>query len=813
MASTALEDEWIYLLSEEELPNELIRRSLDPTGDPEKQRKRLLLYSRYVRGEINSMHPERPSEPLAGAQLLQPPPDAQESPQSTNVPVTPDDHNPAQEQGEEIRDLHPAMPTRELPLITPGPPAPMQPAPLVPSPPIPQIESPRESAHTVPRDSLHQYRLEPSHEFSPWRDRFGDPNLQFALREEIRRRTQGENEPVADYLTYMLRRDEIERLEDLEHLTRRLEVNFRIASKYQAPPTPEQSLLPELSYRGPRNRLRSALATLAHLTFEDESNNDSPQSLNATQQPSPRPNQSPSANVGTRNRERGTNSRTPHPNDARTNRPSARTDLRELPEGNIPTVTSTSNNPFLPVNQAVASAPRPIRCHNCKQVGHRFNDCPGPLGHSIRASFDCGSSGTFLGSEAISLVESLGLSCQQSRSGPVKMAAGQKSPATLEVVLPVDLQGITREIKAHVLPSLSFLCIVGLDFIRAFDIVADFTASEWHTKTISFVNFAFASDYRIDSPTACNGILALTSAQATELNTVLDAEIPPSPTTVGVTSLAQHHIDVTNHPAIRQRAFRVSPKIQEAIDAEVDKMLADGIIEPSHSEWASPVVMVKKPDGSYRFCIDFRQVNTVSKKDAYPLPRMDGILDKIRSARYIFTVNLSQAYFQIPLAKESREVTAFIVPGKGLFHFTRMPYGLTGAPATFQRLVDRLIGPEMEPYAFAYLDDIIITTTTFEKHLEWLRHVLRAIDRAGLTINRDKCEFCCSRVKYLGFIVTGHGLQVDPDKVPPVVEYPVPCNVKQIRRFLGMASWYRRFIPDFATITEPLTRLLKETQL
>ncbi|XP_048512811.1 vegetative cell wall protein gp1-like [Athalia rosae] len=166
MASTALEDEWIYLLSEEELPNEFIRRSLDPTGDPEKQRKRLLLYSRYVRGEIDSMHPERPSEPLAGAQLLQPPPDAQESPQSTNVPVTPDDHNPAQEQGEEIRDLHPAMPTRELPLITPGLPAPMQPAPLLPSPPIPQIESPRESAYTVPRNSLHQYRLEPSHEFS-----------------------------------------------------------------------------------------------------------------------------------------------------------------------------------------------------------------------------------------------------------------------------------------------------------------------------------------------------------------------------------------------------------------------------------------------------------------------------------------------------------------------------------------------------------------------------------------------------------------------------------------------------------------------
>lgn len=147
-------------------------------------------------------------------------------------------------------------------------------------------------------------------------------------------------------------------------------------------------------------------------------------------------------------------------------------------------------------------------------------------------------------------------------------------------------------------------------------------------------------------------------------------------------------MDVGSHPPIRQRCYVVSPKVQEAIRAEVDKMLDSGIIEPSYSEWSNPIVMVKKPNGKYRFCLDFRKVNGISKKDAYPLPNMNGILDKLRSARYISTIDLSQAYFQIPLAKESREVTAFSVPGKGLYHFTRMPYGLTGAPATFQRLLD-----------------------------------------------------------------------------------------------------------------------------
>jgi len=189
---------------------------------------------------------------------------------------------------------------------------------------------------------------------------------------------------------------------------------------------------------------------------------------------------------------------------------------------------------------------------------------------------------------------------------------------------------------------------------------------------------------------------------------------------------------------------------------------------------------------------------------------MNGILDKLRAARYISTIDLSQAYFQIPLAKESREITAFSVPGKGLYHFTRMPYGLTGAPATFQRLLDRLIGLEMEPFAFVYLDDIVIVTPTFEEHMIWLRKVLDRITSAGLTVNPDKCEFCRSQVRYLGFIVQREGLTVDPEKTRPILEYPAPRNIKQLRRFLGMSSWYRRFIPQFATLSEPLTRLLKK---
>lgn len=207
-------------------------------------------------------------------------------------------------------------------------------------------------------------------------------------------------------------------------------------------------------------------------------------------------------------------------------------------------------------------------------------------------------------------------------------------------------------------------------------------------------------------------------------------------------------------------------------------MLAAGIIEPSQSEWSNPVVMIKKPSGDYRFCLDFRRVNQISKKDAYLLPNMTGILDKLRAARYIMTLDLSQAYYQIPLEKGSREITVFRVPGKGLYHFTRVPYGLTGAPATFQRLLDRLIGPEMEPHAFVYLDDIVIVTGTFEKHLQWLERVLGRIAAAGLTINTGKCEFCRAEVSYLGFIVRRDGHHVNSEKAQPIMEYPMPRNIR-----------------------------------
>ena len=204
------------------------------------------------------------------------------------------------------------------------------------------------------------------------------------------------------------------------------------------------------------------------------------------------------------------------------------------------------------------------------------------------------------------------------------------------------------------------------------------------------------------------------------------------------------------------------------------------------------------------------KVNVVTEPDAYPLPNMQEILRKLCKAKFISTLDLKSAYQQIPLAEEAWPITAFTVPGLGLFQFRRMPYGLTNAPATFQRLIDRVLGPELEPHVYAYLDDIIVVAETFEEHKRCLKTVLERLVAAGLSLNPEKCVFCKPEVAYLGFLVNRDGTRPNPAKVEPIKNYPTPKNLRDVRKFQGMASWYRRFIPNYATIAEPITRLTKK---
>jgi hypothetical protein len=220
--------------------------------------------------------------------------------------------------------------------------------------------------------------------------------------------------------------------------------------------------------------------------------------------------------------------------------------------------------------------------------------------------------------------------------------------------------------------------------------------------------------------------------------------------------------------------------------------------------------MVPKKDGTYRFVIDFRGVNARSKRVCYPLPNISHILDSLGNATYLSSLDIKSAYCEVLLEKASRPLTAFSVAGRGQFQFRRMPFSLHSAAGTFQALVDRFFTPDLEPYVFAYLDDIIVSTPDFETHLNILGVIFDKLKKAGLTLKESKCEFCKPELRYLGYVVNSQGLNVDPAKISAVVDMPQPKGIRDVRRLIGMMSWYRRFVPNFSTMVAPLTNLTRK---
>lgn len=278
---------------------------------------------------------------------------------------------------------------------------------------------------------------------------------------------------------------------------------------------------------------------------------------------------------------------------------------------------------------------------------------------------------------------------------------------------------------------------------------------------------------------------------------------------VGRTQLAHHIIDTGNSRPIKQRPYRVSKYERNVIDQQVEEMQKNNIIQPSKSPWASPVVLVKKKDGSWRFCVDYRKVNSVTKKDVYPLPRIDDALDSLSGSKYFSSLDLRSGYWQIGIKESDCEKTAFITPN-GLFEFRVLPFGLSNAPATFERMMDALLHGLKWKYCLVYLDDVVVFSKNFHDHLLRLNMVLSCIQTAGLTLNPKKCNFGAKQLHILGHLVDEKGVQPDPGKLEAVNNFPTPQNVTQVRSFLGLCSYYRRFIKDFSSTAYSITELTQK---
>ncbi|GFV81129.1 retrovirus-related Pol polyprotein from transposon 412 [Trichonephila clavipes] len=245
---------------------------------------------------------------------------------------------------------------------------------------------------------------------------------------------------------------------------------------------------------------------------------------------------------------------------------------------------------------------------------------------------------------------------------------------------------------------------------------------------------------------------------------------------IGHTTVTQHRIDTADHPPIKQHPRRLPFAKQEEVGTLLREMQENDIIEPSSSPWASPIVLVRKKDGSTRFCVDYRKLNDVTKKDSYPLPRIDDTLDTLSGHKWFSTLDLKSGYWQVEVHPEDREKTAF-TSGQGLWQFKVMPFGLCNAPATFERLMETVLKGLTFEACLIYLDDVIIGGRTFEEHLQNIRKVLSKLSDANLKLNPSKCKFFQKEVNYLGHIISAEGVRTDPEKVSAVKNWKRPENL------------------------------------
>ena len=275
------------------------------------------------------------------------------------------------------------------------------------------------------------------------------------------------------------------------------------------------------------------------------------------------------------------------------------------------------------------------------------------------------------------------------------------------------------------------------------------------------------------------------------------------------TNILQATFDTGGSPPIKQRPYKNPLARQHKLDEQINEMLEAGIVSPSSSPWSSPVVIVPKRDGTQRICIDYRKINQVLVKDSHPLPRIDDIFATLGNSKYFSTLDLKSGYHQISVAPKDREKTAFCT-STSLYEFNRLPFGLASGPGIFMRMISRALHGILGKFAMAYLDDILIFSPSFESHLNHIDEVFKRLKSANLCLNKKKCHFVKPEIEYLGHILSPNGIKPNPEKVRAIQNMDPPTTVKGIRSFLGLAGYYRNFIPQFSAIARPLTKLISK---
>ncbi|KAL0832340.1 hypothetical protein ABMA28_001773 [Loxostege sticticalis] len=275
---------------------------------------------------------------------------------------------------------------------------------------------------------------------------------------------------------------------------------------------------------------------------------------------------------------------------------------------------------------------------------------------------------------------------------------------------------------------------------------------------------------------------------------------------LGLTNLTEMTITLSDQTPVVYRPYRLAHSEREIVKAMIKEMLDSGIITESASSYASPILLVQKKTGDKRLCVDYRALNSKTIKEHYPLPRVEDQIDNLRGYKYFITLDLASGYYQIPIAPTSQNKTAFVTPD-GQYEFTRMPFGLANAPSIFQKTINKMLKSSKDCEAYAFMDDIIIPANSINEGMERLEKVLKLIRDAGLTLKVSKCMFFFTTIDYLGFEISQQGVRPGSRKIEAVDKFKVPKNQHEVRQFVGLLSFFRRFVKDFAILASPLTKL------
>lgn len=384
--------------------------------------------------------------------------------------------------------------------------------------------------------------------------------------------------------------------------------------------------------------------------------------------------------------------------------------------------------------------------------------------------------------------------------------------------IPVKFDVMFAIIKVLSAPSLPMDVVMGIPFMQTFKIGLSTPNSSWTpseeetgsqfcvlTDAEMIENFSSEEEPEIEARKV------LTLSQDKVLNSIIARFEKLGEITLGRTDVIAHDIDTGDNAPSFTGTRPMSPAIEKKVEQEFLRFKELGVIEPAQTAFRNALTMVeryKMGKLKLRLCLDSRKLNAITRVEKYDIPRISTILSRLGRAKFMSKIDLKDAYLQIPLTERSKEKTAFFVRGHGVWQFVTMPFGLVNCSATMQRLMDTLFG-DLDGMVFVYQDDLIIVNEDFDEHARALSIVAERLEKANLSVNFAKSGFCLRSMRYMGYIVDELGLRPDSEKVACVLKVPLPTTVTELRRCVGMASWYRRFINSFATLAAPLHDLSK----